>query len=317
MIQADERAMLVEYDPNLVEHAVFEASRQDPRIEAELHRATDPLYNLDDTRERNAAFHKTYMQFFQRLRLDHVVSRLLAERPVLKELIQQCIVRKVLGEKQELAELYVKPDGENGAGNPDGRDSRTIQIHACARSLWKPTLFCSKMRRELLQIADMVDQRFGYQKDSLIGGLPRQNLIRDRYRILWDAYAQSRLMREGYRDDDAQVRLATQFKRVFSLSPSQIVKPALEKVLAQDTLTHDDLMRWATWPKQLFGLQSHRDLDEQAAAGEPCPVCGCSTFDWYQRSAINSTMKCSIQRDFPEWHADEDICRQCAEIYSE
>ncbi len=307
--------MLIDYDPSLVEHAVFEASRRDAKLEAELHRAIDPLYELRDDRKRNARFSAVYLRFFRRLHLDHVVSSLLAERPLLERFVRQCIVREVLSRKKESAELFVKKV-ERGTDSGSNGHIRTIVIQACAMSLVDPTRFLLTMRRELLQITDMIDHCFEYRKESLVGGRPRQNLVRDRYRVLWDLYAQGRLLRQGHRDDDAVRRLTAQFKRVFATESSRLVCPALKRVLEAERITHGRMLCWASTPEQLFEAEGSSRSRHQPASGEPCPVCECSTYDWSDLEESDGKIICAVQRDFPQWQPSHGLCRQCADVYA-
>ncbi len=45
--------MQIEYDPGLIEQAVFLASQEDRQLECELHAAVDPLYELPEGRALN------------------------------------------------------------------------------------------------------------------------------------------------------------------------------------------------------------------------------------------------------------------------
>ena len=202
--------MRVDYDAVLVEHAVFEAGRRDPELEAEIHQATDPLYEIDDLRKRDAHFAVVCKTFFQRLELDHPLAQLLAEHPLIERAVHRCVVRKAPRSRQEMAELYIKHDLDTGTW------MRTIIIQVCPHSLLNPEKLGVKMRRELMQIADMLDERFGYRRDSLAGRLPRENLIRDRYRVLWDIYAQGRLARSGHGNETVMAALAVQLRHVFA-----------------------------------------------------------------------------------------------------
>ena len=256
------------------------------------------------------------MTLFQQLRLDRGVSQLLAERTLLARSVQRCVVREVSSKKKQTAELFVKNAEDGGADEPRGSFLRTIVMQVCPASLLNPEQFFAVMRCELLQIADMIDERFAYEKDSLRGRLPRENLIRDRYRVLWDAYAQGRLAGQGHANKAAIAQLPVRFQRVFAIDSAQLVQPAVRRVFEAGHLTHDQLLHWAQSPGDLFQERGNAELDSTSTSGEPCPVCGCSTFDWYELKQEDDSTIEAVQCDFPHWQPDQGICRQCAEIYA-
>ncbi len=302
--------MRVDYEPNLIENAVFEAGRLDPKLEAEIHRATDPLYDLPDERKRNDRLQAVYITVSQRLKLDGVIPQLLAEHALIKQAVRQCIVREALRPNKEAAELHVKSNDDES-----GSCTRIIIIHVCPHSLLNPAKFIARMRSDLLQIVDMIDERFGYRKESLTGRLPRENLIRDRYRVLWAIYTEGRIAREGPRNDDTIKSLSGQFERVFSGYPAALLPGARRRVFKAENLTHPQLLEWAGSPEELFEQKSLRRGSGHAALGEPCPLCGFSTYDWFDLEADSHGITLAIQEDFPQWQPEKGLCRQCAEIY--
>ena len=302
--------MQLQYDPNLIEQTIFQAARHDPNLEAELHRATDPLYELADEGEKDARFRDVYQALFRRLELDRLVPGLLAERPHLERAVGRCIVREAPAARKETAELYVKQ-----AENDPGPATRTIIIQICPASLLEPSGFIPRTRRELLQISDMIDPRFGYRKESLAGGQPRENLIRDRYRVSWDVYAEGRLAQEDQGDEEAIRSLGLAFQRVFPGHPATRTARAFERVSEANNLTHDRILEWAESPPLLFEEEDVRPGGGPPVGGQACPVCGFATHDWFD--VDDSTgIRSAVRRDFPHWNPTQGICRQCAELYA-
>lgn len=303
--------MRIDYEPSFVEQTIFHAGRQNPNLEAELHRATDRLYALTDSAEREAGFHEVYGNFFRRLGYDGVVVRLLSERPLIESRVQRCIVRQATSAKKEAAELFVRDTGDD-----DQPQRRSLFIHAYHESLLQPAPFERKMRREFLHVTDMLDDSFGYRKDSLLGNQPRQNLIRDRFRVLWDIHVEGRLSREGHADDKMMRQLSRQFEKVFAKYSACLFPPSFERVHRADVLNHDQLLEWATSPASLFDRDPAASCEIGPAAGEPCPTCKFSTFDWFAAEEHTPALITAVQAAFPKWRPQQGICRQCADIYA-
>ena len=303
--------MRIDYEPSFVEQTIFYAGRQDPKLEAELHRATDRLYGLTDAAEREAGFQEVYGTFFRRLGYDRVVTGLLAERPVIEARVQHCIVRYAVSAKKEAAELFIRDTGDSAQA-----ETRSLFIHAYHESLLNPEPFERRMRREFLHVADMLDESFGYRKDSLLGNQPRQNLIRDRYRVLWDIYVEGRLSREGHADDKMMLLLSRQFEKVFAKYSTCPFPPSFERVYRADKVTHDQLLEWATSPELLFQEDGATPCGTGPAPGEPCPACKFSTFDWFAAEEHTPALIAAVQAAFPKWQPRQGICRQCADIYA-
>lgn len=303
--------MRIDYEPSFVEQTIFYAGRQDPKLETELHQATDRLYGLTNPTEREESFQAVYGGLFRRLGYDGVITRLLAERPLIESRVQRCIVRQAVSAKKEAAELFVRDTGD-----PAQPQQRSLFIHAYHESLLNPELFRRRMRREFLHVADMLDESFGYRKDTLLGNQPRQNLIRDRYRVLWDIYVEGRLSREGHADDKMMLLLSCQFEKVFLKYSACLFPSSFERVYRADKLNHDQLLEWATSPDLLFERDPAAPRGTTPGPGETCPACNFSTFDWFAADEYTPALIAAVQKAFPKWQPRQGICRQCADIYA-
>ncbi len=313
--------MRIEYEPNLVEQAVLLAARQDAALMGQLHRATDPLYQLTDSTQQESQFRETYAGFFRRLGFDEVLPRLLEERPLIAECVGRCIARQAPNARKEAAELYVKD--EEASPSPS---TRSLFIFVTADSLLKPKELEHRMQSELLHTSDMLDYRFGYVKDSLAGHHPRQNLIRDRYRVLWDIFVEGRLHREGRRDPvfdpeaqtrrEAETRLQEQLARVFGRAAIGRATETFARVFGAVGLTHGQMLAWAQSPADLFENSADATQSGGPDLGGPCPLCAFTTYDWVKPSDLSSATIPAIQSDFPAWQPHDGVCRQCAEIYT-
>lgn len=235
----------IEYELSLVETAVFLAIRGDEELARAYHRAIDPLYEMEDPEQRQRAFEPLFRGFFTSMGLDRVVGGLIAQRPLVGQLVDRCVVREAARKKSESAELFM-PESHDESGKC------VMVIEACPQSLIDSERFVFNMRRELLHVSDMLDERFGYQRDSFSGPLPFQNLQRDRYRVLWDTYVAGRLDGEGLGSGEEISRLEQAFVRVFAGMNNDAILTAFREVLRTDSMTHRAMMDWAAEPTQLM-----------------------------------------------------------------
>ena len=302
--------MRVQYDPRLIEHIVFEAARLDPKFDAQLHRTTNPYYELDDLNNREQRFQEAYRDAFQRLKLDLIITDLIAEHPIIEQCAPLCIVKEAPARRKEAADLYVKrPD--DPADAPD-TPAQTVFIWVYPASMLDRTALASRMRRELLHVADMLDEKFGYQKESLTGNTPAENLTRDRYRVLWDIYTEGRLDRNGHGDNKVASSLQPQFERVFTGHTDRHSSQAVQRVFQAADLTHDQLLAWSETPQLLLESDGPAGGRDTSVA---CPLCQFPTFDWLDLAGDHRDLIAAVQADHPQGQPDHGICRQCAEIY--
>jgi len=302
--------MRIEYEPDFVEQAVFLFARRDGRLERELHRLVDPLYGIDELERREHAFRAAYLEWFRRFGLDRPATDLIAERPLIGASIERCIVRAAARKKAESAELFVR-DAESAPG----RECRTLVIQVCPQSLVDSTTVVSRLRRELLHVADMLDPTFGYARDALEGRPSTQNLVRDRYHVLWRLYVEMRLREERPASDDLTPRLREDFDRAFVTHGQAPPPQVFAFVAAQRGLTHARLLQWSTDPQVLL-TESGVSVSYSGsgpAPGAPCPICEFPTHDWYEFPAAGPDLTSSLRDYHPDWSVGEGLCRRCAE----
>lgn len=308
--------MKIEYEPRLIEKAVFLACRREPGLESMLHDATDPIYRTPDRRAAEAKFRDVYASFFTRLELGAPLSRLLAEHPLIEGHVGRCVVREAARRKDESADLFVKTSGQPALQRQTTSADSTLIMQVCPESLLHSERLAVWLRRELLHVSDMVDERFAYRREALDGLPARQNLQRDRYRVLWDIFVQGRLARRGHAEPSHTARLYAMFRRVFGSPPAES-DAAFERVFLDDHLTHPQLIRWAIEPPTLFRSDSGGSrTSKRPNEGAVCPLCGFPTFDWFRFDADADSISQAIRTSFPTWQPDRGACRQCAEVYA-
>lgn len=306
----DEAIMKIGYDPALVEIAVFLAVYEERKLEKEFHEASDKLYALEPGREREDLFRSVNGVFFKRLGLDVPIDSLFNELPTISENVSRCVIREAVRGRDESAEMFVQ-------NRKTATDQRTLVIQACPRSLVHPERFIPVMRRELWHVADMLDENFQYRREEIDGMLARQNLIRDRFSVLWDLYIEGRLERMGLSSPQFDQALRAKLAHVFGIDDPAALDTGVNQVFQVGSLTYGDLMQWAKSPEALVGAEFVPSSRKAGDAGAPCPLCGFPTHDWFEFGPPDdATLIGSIVSDYPHWTVDEGACRQCAEIYT-
>lgn len=236
----------IEYEQSLVETTIFLAVRNDERLECNLHQVVDRLYEIPDEELRQREFAPVFREFFTKLGFDRLIAGLLAERPLVGELVDRCVVREAPRKKAQSAELLVQ---EKRGG--DDRVGRTLVIQVCPQSFLDTGRFITLLRRELLHVADMLDERFGYVREAFSGNPSQQNLQRDRYRVLWDTYVAGRLERENFGITVEKERLDRSFGRVFANTDAVTCSGAFAGIFDAPSLTHHNFMDWSSEPSLL------------------------------------------------------------------
>ena len=243
--------LTIEYEQSLIETTVFLAVRHEERLECQLHQVVDRLYEIPDEEIRQREFVPVFREFFTRLGFDKLIAGLLAERPLVGELVDRCVVREAPRKKAQSAELLV----QDKRGVAD-RVGRTLVIQMCPQSFLDHGRFITLMRRELLHVADMLDERFGYIRETFPGDPSQQNLQRDRYRVLWDTYVAGRLERENFGVNAEKERLNRSFGRVFTNTDAGDSSGVFDAVFDASSLTHRNLMDWSGEPSLLIDSSS-------------------------------------------------------------
>lgn len=235
--------MRFEYGPQLVEQATFLASRSDPERECAMHELLDPLFRIDDTESRQRAFRDAYGVLFRRFGLDEIVPAQARAFPLLRTRLGRCIVREAERRRAQSADLYRDKSKE---GTNDGE--RVLIIALCPECLVDQDRLCPWLLRQLRHIEDMVDERFGYECELPGASAVQQNLIRDRYGLLWDIFVECRLLRSGRISGDGVGALRRSFEKAFTRDGQSPSRVDFDRLLKRDDLTHAQLMSWAAEP---------------------------------------------------------------------
>lgn len=205
-------AFNVAYDAVLVEESVLLAERRLSVADAGTFRAErDRIYDTDDPDEREARFEELHGRLFLQLGLDRPLHEVLADRPELLLRSRACRVMPAVCRSEEAADLRAQVDAPGG--------TPTIVIRLRPQSLLDQERLRTLLRRELLHVADMLDPTFGYVPE--LPGLETDpalvNLLRERYRVVWDATVDGRLCRDGLLETRARAARLAEFRTTFPM----------------------------------------------------------------------------------------------------
>jgi hypothetical protein len=196
-----------------VEESVLLAERLLPAARAVAFRSErDRIYEVGDPDEREARFEELHGRFFVQLGLDRPLHEALAERPELLRRTRACRVLPALSRQQETADVRVEVDAGAGA-------TPTIVLRLRPPSLLDAEPLRTLLRRELLHVADMLDPAYGYRPElPWVDEDPAVlNLLRERYRVVWDLSVDGRLCRSGRLGPRARATRFAEFVRTFPM----------------------------------------------------------------------------------------------------
>lgn len=193
------RVAEIRFDPTLIEEAVFLALRAreragDHRLAAPFHRDWASIYEQRTSEEeRNAAFHQVAARYFQALGLYDLFAQRVAEWPLVAQHVEAAVIRRAFSRREEQVELYVQPSASG--------EAKTIAVAVQPAWCLDREGLTGWLRHELLRVSDMLDPAFAYDPQPALGGdnAAADEVIRERFRSLWDEYIKGRLDPGGWR----------------------------------------------------------------------------------------------------------------------
>jgi len=254
--------LAIEYEPRLIEEAVFCAIRG-RREETAFRAERDRLYEIGDPEAREAGFRAFHASWFERLGLGAGIAEALGEQPSVAAGAARCLVATAPSSGEEGAELFV-----SSGNGPAGARGRTLLIRLKPVTLTLPDRLRSLLRHELLHIADMLDPRFGYEPrlPPSAAAPASERLLRERYRVLWDAYIDGRLAVLGRAPAGARAARLGEFTRAFP-ALGEVAEAAFDRFFGAATLSHGELVAFAVEPEAVLRPPSNdREPDGSAAA---------------------------------------------------
>jgi hypothetical protein len=290
--------MEIEYEPAFLEEAVLRAAAARPEGRL-FYRERERVYHVADPEERGRAFEALAASWYERLGLGAPLTAALAAYPTIVAAVARCAVGRPPHRREIGADLLVRASGA------DGPPARLLRLLLPPALLLTPPALEPWLRRELCHVADMLDPRFGYepQLPARWRGSASASLVRERYRVAWDATVDGRLVRAGRLLPDALAARRAEFLRTFG-ALGDAAGAAFERLTADPAPTHAALLELATAARGGVGTTG------------ACPLCACpSGGPLADASAFPAAVLAEIATDFPAWRPADGCCRQCGDLY--
>ncbi len=299
------QSFYTEYDAGLIEEAVILRIAGHPE-EIRFRRTRNRIYDVADSEEREERFHQFHADWFLRLGLGRPLVAALGEQPSVIQKTRFCCVLPAASSQDEGADLHATMYSHLD----DCREEKVALVKLRPNSFLDACRLLALLRHEFMHLHDMLDPRFGYKPlfpESNVGPA-HDNLVRERYRVLWDTWIDGRLLRRGWAPDTVRERRWEEFRAAFSVDGQEAEKKFRE-VFDSPFQTHAHFMALALNPANRIGPSS-------AGRSQICPLCRFPSF-----SLVNATAGLSqenveeITLDFPEWRPEHGLCLQCADLY--
>ena len=292
-------SFMMRFESALLSDVVMKMVERDRTLNNRYHKIADPIYEETTDEEREEVFSDLYRRLFVELGCEELLREAIREFEGTIEAVDLVVVTKTRDRNEEGADLQKGQDEE-------GKMVMTLTLFPA--HFLSPVKLRSFLRYELQHIADMLDPAFGYLPGQRLAEmLPSENLLRDRYRLLWDITIDGRLERKGFDTVVTKEDRYEEFNILFARLPKKERLLWFDKVWQTDHPTHSELLRFAK-----EGKGTHEKYGE--TQGGLCPLCQFPTYDWAQE--INKDVVAHIQKDFPDWQIEMMLCKRCAEVYS-
>jgi hypothetical protein len=291
------------YAHDLVEEAVLLAERTVPAAEARaFRRERDRIYAVTDGEAREARFQSLHLQWFARLGLNRVIEHVVSERADITQRVSHGRVRPALTRKDEGADLVddVTPGGAR-SGSP------TLVLRLRPKTLLEPDVLQLLLHHELTHVADVLAPAFGYERTlpASEDGPSGDNILRERYRVVWDVTIDGRLARAGLVSGSAREARWQEFAATFAMLGATC-RSAFERWFNETQPTHAGLVAFATAP-------SH---DASGRNAGRCPLCRFPVAKLDPRiETLSEPIVMTIRTNHPAWRPEHGLCAQCLDLY--
>lgn len=290
------------FESDFVENAVFLTIR---RYEAnglsecagKWHGERNRIYSIKDPQARAKAFRQLDDEWFTRLGLRERFETIANLFPILEDPTLMIRIRRALSRKDEGSELYVQGD------------MKTNLVKIQTARLFEEDYLEKFLCHEWLRVSDMLDPVFQYSPHAALSDASEleDNLIRDRYRILWDLYLSGRLMKRGFNTLIPLERERQLIDKAFSKWTREVQENIFREISDGKYQTQSDLLKLARDVKLMVPL---------GQGGLLCPLCHFTSFDPVDLpSRHDPVIVKEIKKDNPDWNMNLGICQNCFDLY--
>lgn len=312
----------VDYDTALVEEAVFRAVRAlPPGRQAAFYRERDAAYEADEE-AREERFREIHAGWFRRLGLHAPIDAALAERADRLGAIETCLVMPAASRGAEMADLLdVRDRGREGCSRsrrvktpPDplrvAKVGRVLALRLRSETLVESDALVRFLRHELMHVTDMLDPAFGYERalPEVAGGVALGQMLRDRYRVVWDTTIDGRLWHAGALGPEAREARRFEFVAAYKMLGVEADRE-FARWFDEPAPTHQAIVAFILSPRRA-------DLNPQAWRSGQCPVCEFPVASLDPRpDRLSARARRTIQTARPAWRVEDGLCAQCADLY--
>lgn len=290
------------FEPDFLEDAVFlvihdrEGNGSEELVMA-WHRERERVYAIRDFHVRTREFRRLDEEWFSRLGLRARFEATLRAFPYLSDPSLFIRIRRAFSSKEEGSELYLQ----------DNLKTNLLKIQTIR--FLEDQYLERFLRHEWLRVSDMLDPHFQYSPRVALSGAGEveDNLIRERFRILWDIYLSARLIKQGLEPLLPLDCLRQLFERAFSQWSERMRERIFGEIRGGKYQTQSELLKLAKDEKLTVPL---------GQGGLLCPLCHFTSFDSGDLSSrYDPLILQEIKKDNPDWTSDLGICRNCFEFY--
>ncbi|ODS34601.1 MAG: hypothetical protein SCARUB_00181 [Candidatus Scalindua rubra] len=300
------------YDIQLVDDIVFKglAERErhgDIELYNKYHELRDGIYEIEQE-NRPKRFRDLDNDFFHRLGYDIFLKEILNEYPGIKDKIEEVHVRRATTKQNE---------GSNVVDN-----GKKVIIRLYPEQFIEGGKEIHKvLAHELMHVSDMMDEDFGYSVEHFDCSPMEERIIRDRYRLFWDIYVDSRLEREGKESIANKEIRKKEFDSFFSKIPEDTRGSIFEKMWGgKEPLTHPKMIELSKDINKVLAIAKEGNHENEAERvgplpGTTCTLCGFPSFEWVEDIESDEEVVKILKEDFPDWSPHDGVCPRCVEYY--
>jgi len=287
--------------PDLMEEAVLLAERQAERdVARAFRRERDRIYEVTEPELREARFRSLHQRWFVGFGLQARVEATVNEYAEFAGRLTGGRIVRAIARSEEGADL-LDPVREHASPGP------LLVLRLRPASLVEPDTLQTLLRHELMHVADMLDPTFEYERKlpPADDGPSADNMLRDRYRVVWDVTIDGRLARAGRGSAGTRDARCREFRDAFPVLGDGC-RSAFARWWNEPCPTHADLVAFARRPA---------GTDEGLAASR-CPVCRFPVASLDGRvSTLGGPVLTAIRAEHPVWRVEQGLCLQCFDLY--
>jgi hypothetical protein len=286
--------------PDLMEEAVLLAECRAPSaVVRTFRRSRNQIYEVGDPSLREAQFHALALEWFGRFGLRARLEAAVEQHSALAGSVAGGRIVRAMGRGAEGADLVDPAVHQPGDARP------LLVVRLTPESLLDADRLTRLLRHELMHVTDMLDPSFGYQRDLPASGdgPSADNIVRDRYRVVWDATIDGRLARSQNVSPPTRDVRWREFRTAFAMLGDQ-GPDAFERWWNEPQPTHRSILAFAKAP-----------AGSVTGAGR-CPFCQFPVATLDPRvSALSEPVARALQTEHPSWRREQGICPQCFDLY--